>query len=209
MIKIECLCEKITNYISEELNLNYEKKSVVNYGIFAFIQMGISILLIIILGLFFNVVPEALIISFTVSILRKSSGGAHANSPESCAIIGTVISIGSAIILIKIYVNLPLFILSGIIIFIWSFYTVNKLAPVDSIAKPIKNIEKRQRLKRSSIRILSLYIITLVINYVIYLYSDKRTFLTYSLCIYIGTLWQVFSLTKRGHDFYRYINKFL
>ena len=39
MFKIENICEKISNNIAQELNLDDDKKSVINYGIFAFIQM--------------------------------------------------------------------------------------------------------------------------------------------------------------------------
>ena len=131
MFKIENICEKISCYIAQELNLDDDKKSVINYGIFAFIQMIICIALVIIFGFIFNVIIEALIISFTISILRKSSGGVHASSPERCAVIGTVSSVSMA--LISKYINV-------------SF-----------------------------------------------------SFFTYSLCIYMGLLWQIFSLTKSGY----------
>lgn len=199
MFKIENICKKISSYIAQELNLDDDKKSVINYGIFAFIQMGICIALVIIFGFIFNVTIEAIIVSFTISILRKSSGGVHAHSPERCAVIGTVTSVGMALISKYINVSFSFFILVGSIIFIWSYYIVYKLAPVDSIAKPIKSIEKRKRLKKSSIMILSFYLIVVVINILCYLVIKNYSLLTYSLCIYMGLLWQVFSLTKGGH----------
>ena len=199
MFKIENICEKVSGYISKELNFDDDKKSVINYGIFAFIQMGICIALVIIFGFIFNVTIEALIISFTISILRKSSGGVHAKSPERCAVIGTVASVGMGLICKYINVSFSFVILVGIIIFIWSYYIVYKSAPVDSIAKPIKNIEKRKRLKKSSIIILNVYLIVVVINILCYSIMKNFSLLTYSLCIYIGLLWQVFSLTKCGH----------
>ena len=45
---INVVCEKISNNIANELELDNEKKSVVNYGIFAFIQMSISIIFVFI-----------------------------------------------------------------------------------------------------------------------------------------------------------------
>lgn len=211
MFKIESICEKTTNYIAQELNLDNDKKAVVNYGIFAFIQMGICLLSVVIFGFVFNVTLEATIISFTTSILRKSSGGAHANSPRNCAIIGTIVSVGMAIAIKNIYINILSFVLVGIIIFIWAYVIVNKLAPVDSVAKPIKSIEKRIRLKKSSIRILVIYIIVIITNIMSYLYVDVNnyTFITCSLCIYTGVLWQVFSLTKSGHNIFENINNIL
>ncbi len=194
MLKIEYICEKISNYIAEELNFDDDKKSVINYGIFAFIQMGICIVLVAIFGVLFNVTIEALIVSFTISILRKSSGGVHASSPERCAIIGTVASVGMALIAKSINTNFSFVILFGIIVFVWSYYILYKLAPVDSIAKPIKNIEKRKRLRKSSIITLSVYLIIVIINILSYLAINNFVLLTYSLCIYMGLLWQIFSL---------------
>ncbi|AWK52349.1 accessory regulator AgrB [Clostridium beijerinckii] len=199
MLKIEDICEKTSDYIAQELNFDNDKKSVINYGIFAFIQMGICIALVIIVGFIFNVTIEALIVSFTISILRKNSGGVHSHSPERCAVIGTVASVGMALISKYINVGFSFVIFVGGIIFIWSYYIVYKLAPVDSIAKPIKSIEKRRRLKKSSFMILSVYLIIVVFNIVCYLLMKNFNLLIYSLCIYMGLLWQVFSLTKSGH----------
>ncbi|MDD3242083.1 MAG: accessory gene regulator B family protein [Bacilli bacterium] len=199
MIKIEEICEKISNNIAQELNLDDDKRSVMNYGIFAFIQIVICIGLVIVFGLIFNVVIEAVIVSFTISILRKSSGGVHASSPGRCATIGTITSVGMGLISKYINVSLGLVIFVGGVIFIWSYYIIYKLAPVDSIAKPIKSIGKRIRLKKNSIVILSVYLI-IVINEFLYFYFTKdSSALVYSLCIYMGILWQAFSLTKYGH----------
>lgn len=207
MFRIEEICGKISNNIAQELNLDDDKKSVINYGIFALIQMGICIALVIIFGMIFNVAVEAIIISLIISTLRKSSGGAHASTPRICAIIGTIVSVGMGLISKHINVNCSFVILFGSIIFIWSYYILYKLAPVDSIAKPIKNIEKITRLKKKSINTLSFYLIIAIINIVSYLFVENRLLLTYSLCIYMGVLWQVFSLTKSGHDIYRSLNK--
>ena len=199
MFKIQNICEKISSNIAQELSLDDDKKSVINYGIFAFIQMMICIVLVIIFGTVFNVVIEALIISFTISILRKSSGGVHASCPGRCAIIGTIASVGMGLISKHINVSFSLVILIGSIIFIWSYYIVYKLAPVDSIAKPIKSIKKRNRLKKSSMVILSVYLIIVIINNLYFYFMKNSTVLVYSLCIYMGLLWQVFSLTKYGY----------
>ena len=207
MLNIESICEKISNNIAQELNLDYDKKSVINYGIFAFIQMGICIALVIIFGFIFSVTFEAFIISLIISILRKSSGGGHASSPRSCAILGTIVSVGMALISKHIDVNLIFIILVGNVIFIWSYYIVYKLAPVDSIAKPIKSIEKRTRLKKSSIKILTFYLTIVIINIITYLFIENKLLLTYSLCIYMGILWQAFSLTQSGHAVLKKLNK--
>lgn len=199
MIKIEQLCENISNYIATELNLEQDKKSVVNYGIFAFIHMIICIILVVIFGIIFNVMIEALIISFTASILRKSSGGVHASSPEKCVVIGTISTIIIALISKNLNLSYNLNILFGALVFSFSYYIIYKLAPVDSISKPIKNIKKRNKLKKTSIKIIFIYLLISVVNIILYFLIENYVFLTYSMCVYMGVLWQVFSLTHIGH----------
>lgn len=209
MIRIEQICEKISNNISDELNFDNDKKAIINYGLFAFIQMGFCLILVMIFGALFNVFYEALIISFTSSILRKSSGGVHASSPMKCAIIGTISSVGMALISKYVEIDFMINVLIGIIIFIWSYYILYKLAPVDSITKPIKNINKRKKLKKNSIMILSIYLIIILIHFSFYYFVKNPTLLVFCLCIYMGILWQVFSLTQNGHLFILKIDKLI
>ena len=199
MVSIEKICNNFSNHIANALNLDDAKKSVITYGIFAFIQMSFSIILVIIFGLLLKVAIEAMIVSFSISILRKSSGGVHASSPGRCAIIGTVISVGFALITKHISLDIRSIFFIGILIFIWSFYMIYKLAPVDSGAKPIKNQRRRKKLKRSSMMILGVYLLVVIFNIIYYYYKDNVSVLTYTLCIYMGLVWQVFSLTKSGH----------
>lgn len=206
---INVICEKISNSIANELELNHEKKSVVNYGIFAFIQMSISIIFVFIFGLIFNVTIEALIITFTISILRKSSGGVHASTPSICTIIGTLVGVGFALLVKLIELNLIFIIAVGLVVFIGAYIIIIKLAPVDSIAKPIKGEAKRNRLRKKSINILMLYGIIVIFNILIYTFINKYYLLEYSLCIYIGIVWQVFSLTSIGKLFLNKIDDYL
>ncbi|MFQ9976673.1 accessory gene regulator ArgB-like protein [Clostridium cadaveris] len=199
MLNVEKICNKISNNIATELKFDEEKKSVINYGMFAVIQMVIAIGLTIIFGFVFHVLVEALIVSFVISILRKSSGGAHARTPGRCAVLGTVVSVGFGLLSKFVDKSLIAIMLTGIIIFLWSFYIVYKLAPVDSAAKPIKKQERRKKLKRSSIIILSVYLILVIVNIIYYYYTSNISVLTYTICIYMGLVWQIFSLTKSGH----------
>lgn len=199
MSKIEKLSNNISANIAKELNLDIEKKEIINYGLFAVIQILFSIVLTMIFGLIFKVFFESLIVAFTISILRKSSGGAHASTPGRCAILGTIVSVGFGLVAKRIEKNAVTISLIGIIIFFWSFYIVYKLAPVDSAAKPIKNQERRKKLKRSSMMILSVYLVIAIANILYHYYSVNVSVLTYTLCIYMGLVWQIFSLTKSGH----------
>ena len=195
MLGVEKLCKRLSSFISKELDLEKDKEAVVNYGIFSLIQIFMSIGLVIVFGLIFGVLIEALIASFTGSLLRKSSGGVHADSPGKCTAIGTVMCVGIGLISKKIDISISLMILIEICIFIWSYIII----PIDSLAKPIKKEEKRMKLKKASIVILTIYLIIITLNTILFHLSGEEKYIVYSLCMCFSIIWQVFSLTKSAH----------
>ena len=199
MLGVEKLCKRLSSFISKELDLEKDKEAVVNYGIFSLIQIFMSIGLVIVFGLIFGVLIEALIASFTGSLLRKSSGGVHADSPGKCTAIGTVMCVGIGLISKKIDISISLMILIEICIFIWSYIIIFKYAPIDSLAKPIKKEEKRMKLKKASIVILTIYLIIITLNTILFHLSGKEKYIVYSLCMCFSIIWKVFSLTKSAH----------
>ena len=199
MLGVEKLCKRLSSFISKELDLEKDKEAVVNYGIFSLIQIFISIGLVIVFGLIFGVLIEALIASFTGSLLRKSSGGVHADSPGKCTAIGTVMCVGIGLISKKIDISISLMILIEICIFIWSYIIIFKYAPIDSLAKPIKKEEKGMKLKKASIVILTIYLIIITLNTILFHLSGEEKYIVYSLCMCFSIIWQVFSLTKSAH----------
>lgn len=198
-MNLEIICKNISINLKNELNLDDDKASIIEYGLFAFFHISASILLVAAIGLIFNVMIEALIISFVVAILRKFSGGAHASTALNCAIVGVLISVLPAYITKNLNLNINYIIFIGIPLYIILYIIVYKLAPVDSPNKPIKKEEKIKKLKKGSIILLSIYMIIVAFNISIYYISKNQVFLIYSACIYIGLLWQVFTLTKYGH----------
>jgi accessory gene regulator B len=205
--------EKLTNTIAEkigsELGLDNDHKEVIAYGTFAILQTILSIVLAAVLGFAFGIFAETMIVSFTISILRKYSGGVHASSPGICAAIGTVITVGQALLvcfIITPLINLKLVIFLGLLSFSWSFYIIYKL---DSAAKPIKTQRKKDKMKKTSILILYAYAVIVLINVITYLHFHEIRFLTYSLCIYGGIIWQSFTLTRGGHVTILKIDAFL
>lgn len=211
MNNMEMLSNKIANIVSQELKLDKDNQEVIAYGTFAILQIIISIILVVIFGLIFNVTVESLIICLTTSVLRKYSGGAHSSSPYICTIIGTVICTAEAMIisfLIAPLVIPHIVIFLGIITFSVSYYLVFKLAPVDSPAKPIKTKKKIDRMKKGSNIVLSLYLLIFILNYFISLFFKESRFIVYSLCIFGGVSWQIFTLTKPGHFTLKKIDAF-
>lgn len=209
---MEKLSNNIANKIASELSLDDDNREVIAYGTFALIQMLLSIIFVFLFGLLFHVAFEALIISFTASIFRKYSGGVHASSPWICNFIGIITCVGQALLislLISSVVNLKLIMILEVVIFTWSYFIIYKLAPVDSIAKPIVKEEKRKRMKKGSIILLSVYLIITVFFILLYTSSGESKLLLYVLCLYSGISWQTFTLTTPGHLLISKVDTFL
>ncbi|MBZ9685788.1 accessory gene regulator B family protein [Clostridium estertheticum] len=209
---MEKLSNNIANKVALELSLDHDNREVIAYGTFALMQMFVSIIFVFLFGLLFHVAFEALIISFTAAFLRKYSGGVHASSPGNCTFIGTIVCVGQALLislLIRPVVNLKLTIVLGVMIFIWAYYIIYKLAPVDSASKPIVKEEKRRRMKKGSIILLSIYLIIAVVFILLYLSSGESKLIFYALCLYSGILWQGFTLTTLGHLLVGKVDTFL
>ena len=95
---MEKLAKQLANNIASSLNYDKEKEAVIAYGLIAIIQVAITVLLILLFGIQIGAPIEALVICFSASILRKYSGGAHADTPELCTAISVIYCILMALL---------------------------------------------------------------------------------------------------------------
>lgn len=201
MFWIEKMSNNVASKIASMQKMDKKQEQIIAYGAFNMFQMIWGIVLVVVFGIIFDVLIEALIISFTISFLRKYSGGVHASSPNICAIIGAATASGFALIINGIgdYFHIKLVVLIGVVCFVFSYYIIYKLAPVDSPAKPIKKVETRKRLKKNSVLVLHFLLAINIILLNIYWKFGSRYLLTSVLCICFGAVWQCFTLTNIGH----------
>lgn len=199
MVSIQKMCEHLSNKISGELNLGTDQSAVIHYGLFAIIQTVIAIFTEGVLGILLGVFIPTFIISLAGVILRKYSGGVHAQTPEECIVIGIIVSVGGAFIVSRISWNGGGILFLICIVFSMAYPIIWKLAPVDSSAKLIKKEEKKQQLKKKSILILNINLLICVMSLLMYLHNNNTELLVYISCICCGIGWQVFTLTNMGH----------
>lgn len=193
--------DRIAKKISDELRFDIDRYEIISYGAFAVIQMIISIVAVAFFGFFLGVMTQALMVSFSTSILRQYSGGAHAGKPKSCIVIGTTVSVGLALFIKHISSILIFRHFIGILamVFMVSFYIIYKNAPVDSKAKPIRTEMKRKKMKKKSFIVVATYLVFNIAFLIMYLYTYNINYIIYSLDICGGMLFQIFSLTIIGH----------
>jgi len=206
---LQKISNKFAEKVSTELKYDNDKQEVIAYGTFALLQMILSIALVVVFGLVFKVLVEALIVSFAGSILRKYSGGVHSSSPMICVVVGTVVCVAFGV-LTKIEFLTQFYVVLGltVAVFILAYVIIYKLAPIASKSKPISD-KKKVRMKRGSIVVLSVYLLTGGGLFTLYLLTKNENFLNYVFCLSLGTLWQVFTLTKFGEVVLGGLDKFL
>lgn len=194
--------------LASTLGLDDDGREIIIYGALNLFQMIWCALWVIVCGAVFHVMVQAVLVCVSIAILRKYSGGAHAPSSNSCAVIGAVISVGIALIVSKVFIEFSFAIIICIetISLVISYYFTYKYAPVDSKAKRITNIETRQKFKRYSILMLDIFTLIIIIFNVCYIKYNKGYLLTIVQCIYMGILWQSLTLTYTVHKLFNIIN---
>lgn len=202
MSNIERISETVASKISINLSLQDEdKEEVLAYGAFVLLQTILSIVMIAVFGFIFHVLFEVMIISFAASILRKSSGGAHASTPMNCAVISVIIFGGLALAVKHYIITLNvIYVIVGMIgAFIFSFFILYKFSPVETASKPLRNENKRKCLKKQSIHMTFIYFIINLLFIGFYIPTKQEYLLSAAISVSVGTVWQSITLVSLGH----------
>lgn len=208
---IDNVSKSFASVVSSNLSLGHDQEEVIAYGAFALIQTVLSIFAIAAFGLLLGVFAESMIISFAAAILRKFSGGVHATKPLNCAVIGMIIFCVLGLMVKHLMINIEFVYLIGLIAleFAFVFYVMIKYCPVGSANKPLKNPDKRKRLKKQSLMFtLSMLAVNIVLTYS-YVLTNNINFLTAAVCISTGILWQSITLVSLGHIIIESLDTFM
>lgn len=201
MFLVEKISKNIVSLIYNNSNLDRNEIEIIEYGALITILQIIGISIVLLLSFIFGIPLQALTFYFVTCTLRKYSGGIHSDSPNRCIIIGTFISIFIPLFIDKICIQIPFnfIVILQVILFIFSYYIILKLAPVDSINKPINDQELRKYLKNKSILIIVISTILIVILISLYVNYKYIFLLKISQCITFACVWQCYTLTQHGH----------
>jgi len=174
----------IAEYISNEIKLDDEKKLVVAYAIENIVLSVIGFLLIILVGAIFGAAIPAAITALSGGLLRRLSGGAHAQTPLKCMLYsslgyGLVAAVGfhfsKLIVINNVYLILTL---------VFSLLVVASYAPVDCPAKRINSPVLRKRLKIGSI----CFVLVIMILVMVMDAASIKVFLTLGVIVQSLTL---------------------
>lgn len=201
MSNVEKLSDFLASKVSTKLPINQDEKEVIAYGTFVLLQTILTIVILAVFGIVFNVLLEILIISTSSSLLRKYSGGAHATHPINCALISLIVFGTLALLEKNLIVNIDFkyIIVLIIIVFTFTYYIMKKFSPVGTSTKPLKNENIRKRLKRKSINFVHILLGINLVWVLTYLQTDNFKFISIALCISLGIVWQSITMVSLGY----------
>lgn len=82
------LSRRFAERLGGVLGSEEDRVAVMAYGAYSLLYTAWSILLLIVFGVLTGTLTGILAVSLAASLLRRTSGGAHASSPHRCAWIG-------------------------------------------------------------------------------------------------------------------------
>jgi accessory gene regulator B len=140
-----------------------------------------------------------MILCFSVSLLRRYTGGAHVGFIALCTSIGILYC--TLFSYISRYLVGPILTPAWIMgltagVYLISYYIIYKLVPVDSPRKPIRTAEKKRRMRKGSFLTLSVYLALSIL--IIALSFHNAAIKAFQVSLLFGVVWQIFTLTKAG-----------
>lgn len=150
-------------YISQEIKLDDEKQQVIAYSIDGLLLTIGGFILIVLVGAVFGAALPAALTAITGGLLRRFSGGVHADTPFKCMLFsslgyGLAAATGHYLSKIVVIENLYLIIALAFCLLLVATY-----APVDCSSKPIYSPVLKKRLKIGSISFV-LFILIMILN---------------------------------------------
>lgn len=194
---MEQLVQKLTEKMTASLQVDDEKRAVIQYGLFALVQMVSIGLVITLFGLLTRCLWECWIVYMAVGLLRKSTGGAHASTSNGCFVVSVVaVSVIGWLSHLIPTLSFGDVIAAGItaVVFLAGCLLVYWFSPVEAPNKPLKP-EKIKRLRKQSLMTLSVYLVFIAIFSAAFFVFERAT-LSLALSLSLATLWQSLTLVK-------------
>lgn len=206
----ESISGKIAFSLCESKDRLSEEFAVLKYGVFAFLQATVALVLTILFGVLTNTVFEIVLISLIGALMKRNSGGAHCSSPNRCVLVGIIIAyifalIGKSVVSLKQEYIYIICIMS----LIHSFIVLYKKCPVPCENKPLKNENTRKRLRKNAFSIYFICLILFIFNISLKSIYFINTLNFLVLYMILGLYMQTLSLTNIGSGFILFLDKAL
>lgn len=160
---INKISSKIVEILIKHSLVENEDKELYLYGLFILLSQILYFIIVITIGILFNVIFESIIFYITFQFIRRYAGGYHASTETRCEILSTL-SILCCIVLIKLskMYDIRIALLSISLVFTVLIFI---FCPLDTPEKPLSDKEYKYFRKISCI-ILSLIIVAIIVSFI-------------------------------------------
>lgn len=176
------LVENFIDLLIEKNITKFEDREIIIYGLTNALSIVFNIITTILLGVIYDLFLESVIFLISFSCIRSYAGGYHCENPIMCYILSSFIVI-LTLSVIKFIPDNYIFLLSICIVLISSI-VILIFAPVETLTKPLDNIEKRY-FRKKTIQNLSISILIIII---LFIFKINNISFTISLSIMMSAV---------------------
>ncbi|RDY24933.1 hypothetical protein CHF27_001665 [Romboutsia maritimum] len=211
MSKVEEIASNLSIKIGNRLEKSEEDINILKYGMFVIIHTIFTAIITIFVGIIIGRLKEVLIITICCGLLKRYSGGVHASSPNRCTIIGLMMVILLTFIgdIIIQKSDKFIFLMIIMILITLEYFIIYKRCPIGCKEKPLKNENKRKKLRKKSFKLMNIYILVIILLYVFYFLKNIYFIKSIIMSVVLGIFMQTFALSVIGKMFVEKIDNIL
>lgn len=129
--------DSFANFLVKNQVIEEERKEIYTYGLNQLIVYFYNLITIIVIGLLFKMLWQAMAFTLFYMIIRPYAGGYHARTPKMCYFLSLIVMI-AVLVSIKI---MPFSVIVYLLMYIFSSIVILKLSPVEDENKPLDSLE--------------------------------------------------------------------
>ena len=190
-IMIANISKKLTDRLLLKSVIEKDSWEIYYFGIYQLILNAVDMTTILILGIVFNEIWQAILFIGAFAVLRKYGGGYHASTPLRCYLLTTFITITALSVMkyieMKYFVYFILLFVSSVVILIAS--------PVESENKPLDMIEKMLYRKKA----LAIWGVETSLAIIFAILKVKSVFVCITMAEVVLSFALIYEIVKKSH----------
>ena len=185
------ISKKLTDRLLLKSVIEQDSWEIYYFSIYQLILNAVNMTTILILGIVFNEIWQAILFIGAFAVLRKYAGGYHASTPLRCYLLTTFITITALSVMkyfeMKYFVYFILLFVSSVVILIAS--------PVESENKPLDMIEKMLYRKKA----LAIWGVETSLAIIFAILKVKSVFVCITMAEVVLSFALIYEIVKKSH----------
>lgn len=189
------------NQLAATTNEDHQRRSIYYYGFYIVLGALFKLTVLALAAVLTDTFSTTFTLFFVFGSLRMFAGGVHMDSFNKCMVVSFALYIAGGLLAEYTnyyWSNVELLVMVGIAL-IAGLYVLSRYAPGDTPNKPITDPHEIKKFKRLSL--IYLFFLIIIILFLIWFGLKK-----YCIAASIGILFELFTITPVGYEFFNYFN---